>query len=365
MKNSTASTQSHERIHNEVIQSYLRICLISLTLLVFLLQNFFGTPVNNPQAYILILGYLIWVLVYLGWIKIRPQLFATQRVMFIMLCDIMGTAFAMYLTGELSSLFVAVFLWYIIGYGMRFGLEYAVVATGVTVVSWLLLMFFSSYWSAHLYQSFGWLLAIVIIPTYYFVLVKRLHASLRKLNISLAKTEKIASQDNLTGLANRNHFNILTENLLQQERSFAIFLLDLDNFKGVNDKYGHNAGDQLLMDIAKTLKDCCGANCIVGRLGGDEFIIASTETTQNKVCELADRILKNVAEVSSEHGQITASIGVCLCPDDAQDMSLAKSCADAAMYLAKKQGKNRYCFYSNMPKPFRKWDKNRPQSIVV
>lgn len=349
MKNLTPSTQSHERIHNEVIQSYLRICLISFTLVVFLLQNFFGKPLNNPAAYRFILGYLIWVLFYFGWIKIRPQLFATQRVMLIMLGDIIATAFAMYLTGELSTLFVAVFLWYIIGYGMRFGLEYAVVATGVTAVSWLLLMFFSPYWSSHLYQSFGWLLAIVIIPAYYFVLVKRLHASLRELNISLAKTEKIASQDNLTRLANRNHFNILTENLLKQARSLAIFLLDLDNFKSVNDKYGHNAGDQLLMDIAKTLTDCCGENCIVGRLGGDEFIIASTEITQDKVCRLADSILKRVAEVSSEYGQITASIGVCLCPDEAQNMSLAKSCADSAMYLAKKQGKNRYCLSSDIP----------------
>lgn len=349
VKDFNSHTKVLERTHNETIQSYLRIGLITLALLIFSLQKFFGQPIDNPQAYTLLFGYLIWVLVYFFWIKIKPQQFASERVMIIMLSDIMATAFAIHLTGELSTLFVAVFLWYIIGYGMRFGLEYAIIASATTSVSWLLLIFFSPYWSAHLYQSFGWLAAIVVIPIYYFVLVKRLHTSLRELNISLKKTEKLASQDNLTRLANRNHFNVLTENLLRREIPLAIFLLDLDSFKSINDQYGHDVGDQLLKDIARTLKQCCASSDIVGRLGGDEFIVASTTVAVDKVRQLADKILHAVAEISATYGQVTASIGICFCPGDAQDLSHAKSCADTAMYSAKEQGKNRYCFYTEIP----------------
>lgn len=338
-----------ERTRNEIIQSYLRVGMIILAFLAISIQKIFGLPVAGRQAYTLLFGYLVWVLFYYGWVKIKPQLFATERVMVIMLSDIVATTIAMHLTGELSALFVAVFLWYIIGYGMRFGAEYAIVATGATTISWLCLVLFSPYWSAHLYQSFGWLAAIVIIPFYYFLLVKRLHTSLKELNIALTKTEKLANQDNLTHLANRNHFNVLTEKLLKQKKPLAIFLLDLDGFKSVNDLYGHNVGDQLLVDIAKTLKNCCDSSCIVGRLGGDEFIVASTEVDPAKARQLADAMLKAVIEISAEHGQVTASIGICFCPGDAQDLSHAKSCADTAMYSAKEQGKNRYYFYSDIP----------------
>ena len=346
-----SKTKRHIKIfdqsRNEVIQCYLRMGLIAIVLLAFAVLEVMGRPIDNRQAYFLVFGYLVWVICYYILVKTKPQACAAGRILIIMLADILATAFVMYLAGPLSALFVPLFLWYIIGYGMRFGLFFALVATMATVASWIGLTVLSPYWRAHPYNAGGWLIAFVLIPSYYFLLVKRLHLSLRELNIALQKTEKLACRDTLTQLANRNHFNQQAENLLSQFEKVAILLIDLDGFKSINDLYGHNIGDQVLVAVAKSLKECCGSNRIVGRLGGDEFIIALTYNSVDEIMMLAERSLSDIAGTTANHGKITASIGICCCPQDAQDLSHAKSLADSAMYTAKKQGKNRYCFYAD------------------
>lgn len=342
----TKSSRIHNLYRNELTQCYLRICFIIVVLLSFLAMDFFGKPIENKLAYGPVIGYLLWIFCYYVLIRLKPQFFQTTRISLMMLWDISATALTMYLVGPFSAVFVAVFLWYIIGFGMRFGLSFAVAGTVATTVAWISLALTSPYWKSQPYNVIGWQIAFIIIPIYYFLLVKRLHISLQELNIALLKTEKIANRDHLTRLSNRNHFNIQAENLLKQNQEMALFLIDLDGFKSVNDIHGHEAGDKLLVTIANTLKNCCDTNCILGRLGGDEFIIATTDTSPGEVRRLADQILYEVAEASSVFGKITASIGICFCPGDASDLSYGKSLADTAMYSAKKLGKNRYCFSS-------------------
>jgi diguanylate cyclase (GGDEF)-like protein len=142
------------------------------------------------------------------------------------------------------------------------------------------------------------------------------------------------------------HFNTLAETLLKQQAEVAIMLMALDGFKSVNDLYGHNIGDKVLVEVAKTLKDYCGSGCIVGRLSGDEFIIATADSSPEVICQLADRLLTAVAKTTADYGNITANIGICCRSNDAQDLSHAKSLADTAMYTAKRLGKGRYHFYS-------------------
>jgi diguanylate cyclase (GGDEF)-like protein len=126
--------------------------------------------------------------------------------------------------------------------------------------------------------------------------------------------------------------------------------LDLDRFKIINDTLGHDAGDLLLQAIAGRLKGPLRAADIVARLGGDEFGILIEEiSNSNQVATVARKILTNVIKPITLMGQecrVTASIGICMYPKDAEDeRSLMKS-ADMAMYLAKEEGKNNYQFYS-------------------
>lgn len=340
------SILDHNR--NEIIQSYFRFALIVLGITAFLLMELSGTPIENRNAYGVLFGYLLWILAYYLLVRCRPEAFLRWRVLIIMITDIGATAMAMYYVGRLSAVFVAVFLWYIIGYGMRFGLTYAVVGAVATSIAWISLTLTSAYWQEHAYLAIGWQVAFIIIPLYYFLLVKRLHISILNLNRALLKTERLANYDHLTQIPNRHYFNSQAEALLKKSQRIALFMIDLDEFKQINDTYGHNVGDQLLVKVARALEASCDNNCILGRLGGDEFIIATSNCELGTIHNRAETILQKITSATAEYGDISASIGICLCPDDAPDLSFGKSLADTAMYCSKKRGKNRYCLYSSM-----------------
>jgi len=167
------------------------------------------------------------------------------------------------------------------------------------------------------------------------------------------KIQYLATHDVLTGLPNRSMFSQLLNYAIQTAqrylRQFAVLFLDLDRFKIINDTLGHDAGDQLLKEIATRLKQSLRAVDVVGRLGGDEFVILIEEVSDsNQVAAVAHKILTSVIKPITLMGQesrITASIGISMYPKDAQDEQSLMKNADMAMYLAKEEGKNNYQFY--------------------
>src|SRR5688500_18666177 len=126
-------------------------------------------------------------------------------------------------------------------------------------------------------------------------------------------------------------------------------LLDLDNFKMINDSFGHNVGDELLVELARQLKKLMRARGIVARLGGDEFVIVlSNVTGPDTASSTADVILKMIAAPQRVAGRainISVSIGVTLCPQDSQDLDCVLRNADLAMYKAKESGRNNVQFF--------------------
>jgi len=159
-----------------------------------------------------------------------------------------------------------------------------------------------------------------------------------------------ANYDQLTDLANRSMFMDRSNELLKQsrryEQKFAMFFIDLDGFKSVNDSLGHDAGDQLLIKVAKRLKKCVRDSDIVARLGGDEFtVILNMITSLDDAKSGAQKIIENLSmpfSIKGHQTQISASIGVSIYPDNGDDIELLMKKADSAMYLAKKEGKNDY-----------------------
>jgi diguanylate cyclase (GGDEF)-like protein len=168
------------------------------------------------------------------------------------------------------------------------------------------------------------------------------------------KIQYLATHDVLTGLPNRSMFSQLLNHAIQMaqryQRQFAVVFMDLDRFKIINDTLGHEAGDQLLQEIAVRVKRPLRAVDIVGRLGGDEFVLLIEEVTDsNQVATVARKILASIIKPITLMGQefrITASIGICMYPNDAEDEQSLMKNADMAMYLAKEEGKNNYQFYS-------------------
>lgn len=162
--------------------------------------------------------------------------------------------------------------------------------------------------------------------------------------------EHIAHYDALTGLPNR----VLLGDRLQQaiaqsqrrNQSLAVVYLDLDGFKVVNDRHGHDTGDELLITIAKRMKEAMREGDTLARLGGDEFVAVLVDLEQPQDCEpVLDRLLHATAlpvTVGESELQISSSIGVTLYPQDGADADQLLRHADQAMYLAKQAGKNRY-----------------------
>jgi diguanylate cyclase (GGDEF)-like protein len=159
-----------------------------------------------------------------------------------------------------------------------------------------------------------------------------------------------AERDFLTGLPNRA---LLSDRLAQaialvqrHRKRLAVLYMDLDNFKDINDSFGHSIGDQLLQSAAKRLEQCIRHSDTVSRQGGDEFVVllSEVESAQDAAC-VSEKLIKAMAKPHLFDGHeltVTLSIGISLFPDDAGDAEAILTNADIAMYHAKRVGGNSY-----------------------
>ena len=168
-----------------------------------------------------------------------------------------------------------------------------------------------------------------------------------------AQLQQMAFYDQLTGLPNRALFiDLVQREMLQAHRSqqqFGIFFIDLDRFKAVNDSMGHAAGDELLIEVARRLRDTLREVDVVCRQSGDEFLVMVSDIDHwESLGEMAERILRVIeapVELANTTVRVSASIGIALFPEDAQDFETLVKHADIAVYQAKTLGRARYSFF--------------------
>lgn len=212
----------------------------------------------------------------------------------------------------------------------------------------------------------GWLavlvivitLAVIAIALIVSVLDSRLEARTSVLATSLARANReliqLALHDNLTKLPNRMLLDDRLEQAIQQairdDRRFAVLFMDLDGFKAVNDAYGHHLGDLLLIEVAERIRANVRAQDTIARLGGDEFVLLIEAREPADAATLAEKLVKRISQpyqISRHEVRISASIGIALYPGDGQTRHELMINADAAMYHAKDQGRNGYCFFES------------------
>jgi len=168
------------------------------------------------------------------------------------------------------------------------------------------------------------------------------------------KLYQLAHFDTLTGLSNRHAFMDRLEDSVQKakryEKKCAIFFMDLDGFKAINDTYGHNAGDDVLSTTATRLKKIIRKSDMVARMGGDEFtVIIENVTDTRSLSILAQKMIETVSQsisLKDDKVNVTTSIGISIYPDDACDVDSVLKHADNAMYRAKELGKNNVQFFT-------------------
>ncbi|WP_457743305.1 diguanylate cyclase domain-containing protein [Sulfurimonas sp.] len=168
--------------------------------------------------------------------------------------------------------------------------------------------------------------------------------------------QKLAFYDSLTTLPNRAFIYEVLERKIQRAKRnndiFALFFIDADNFKQINDSYGHNTGDDVLKEFALRLQQSIRKSDYVGRLGGDEFILIAEDVENTQaVITLAEKICEQINQpfqINDTYVDISCSIGISCFPEDAEDMSELIKDADMAMYSVKKKNKDGVAFYRDM-----------------
>jgi diguanylate cyclase (GGDEF)-like protein/PAS domain S-box-containing protein len=180
--------------------------------------------------------------------------------------------------------------------------------------------------------------------------VRKYRDQVDKLKKSEARLKDLSIRDGLTGLLNHKEFHRRLRDELERSRHyghpFSLLMLDLDHFKDINDTYGHLAGDEALCSVALLIQEEARVVDVVARYGGEEFAVILPETSAMGALDLAERIRRIVAgqKITCASGlavSVTISIGVAVFPDDASSEEKLIAQADAALYTAKRTGRNR------------------------
>lgn len=172
---------------------------------------------------------------------------------------------------------------------------------------------------------------------------------LKELEDARGVLESASQHDFLTGLANRSKFMEDLQSVIATETPCSVMMLDIDDFKKINDTFGHTAGDEALKQVAARLKEMQSPLLTPYRFAGDEFILILT-SAQSKIVEKTAYACRNVFakdfRIQGDNKKVTGSIGVASYPQDADNLEKLIVCADDAMYRVKKSGKNMFAYYS-------------------
>ncbi|MFH1144569.1 MAG: sensor domain-containing diguanylate cyclase [Candidatus Eisenbacteria bacterium] len=166
--------------------------------------------------------------------------------------------------------------------------------------------------------------------------------------------QRLATTDDLTGVFNRRHFlerlQHELDRALRYRVPFGLMFLDIDNFKELNDNFGHQVGDRILAELGSILKHWARSSDLVARYGGEEFIVLLPMTDKRGAAIAAERLRARIQQhVFYRRKRFTVSVGVAAFPDDGEAAERLLGCVDEALYMAKNTGRNRLCTFGEQP----------------
>jgi diguanylate cyclase (GGDEF)-like protein len=249
-------------------------------------------------------------------------------------------------TGKVDSPLLNLYLLVIVACALTLG-KLATFMEVALISCWYLYMGYSTYgMDVFSLQTFS-----VLMSTFSPFLLVAYLTTMLSADIYHAKSRivSISETDELTGLPNMRAFKALQDREMKRYgrygHPFSLMMIDTDGLKEVNDRYGHEAGNRLIVLVANTIRERMRNADTLARYGGDEFLLLLPETSSSQVLEVAERIRAAVEHCSfDERGarvSTTVSIGVASCPDDAINVQDLIDKADAALYQSKNQGRNR------------------------
>lgn len=250
-------------------------------------------------------------------------------------------------TGKLTSPFMSLIYLVLMASALTQGRRVTYFMAGLAISSYILLASADirelNFYLTHMLEFFP------------FMLIAHLGAMLAgESETARLEVEHLSLTDDVTGINNMRNFSLLADNqeklARRYGRHFAICMIDADNLKKVNDKYGHFAGTMLIQQVAHMITSNIRTSDIAARYGGDEFVIMFNETSKQDVIIAVQRIISGMsaANLSFEGAVITTTLSAGLAgyPEDGEDVRAVMANADEAMYISKRSGKNRLTVFS-------------------
>jgi diguanylate cyclase (GGDEF)-like protein len=325
---------------------------LSITIGTFLFFNFSDTQITREYFFLKFLFVALFTFSLLHSILISkfPFFLIHIRKFTLISVDLAVLTISIILLGDNGIFLFPFYVLIVMESGVSFGFVYFYFSVLLAIVSWGLLLNFSPYWLAHEKIIITFVIMTFLIPLVYLKQMRRMYHEQATLHESLISTNHDANYDSLTGLANRKQYEKSMQKLLKKKDFFALLFIDLNKFKAINDTHGHDAGDEVLIEVARRLNSSLDEGDILARLGGDEFVILSTRKKA-----FLSKFLNKIEEKTIGRHQIgrvsvliELSIGVSVYPDDSKSETFLRKYADEAMYVAKKREGEYHIFYSDL-----------------
>jgi len=262
--------------------------------------------------------------------------------------DLLLITLVVYLRGGLRSDTFMLYLLVILGSGAKHGIKGTVSALIQTIIYYSVACYI-----AELPNVLDWERLIIRIMHFIFtsIMMHELSKQVNESTIKAYRAQLEARLDPLTRLPNRlmltEYFESLRKKYKDTQVSFAIVMIDIDNFKQINDTFGHPVGDKVLETMAKILKKHLNSKDFVCRFGGEEFLLLLDECDKNNVLERIDPLKKEIDTHPFDGIEVTVSIGISIY-NDRLTMIENITCADQALYAIKNMGKNRVLLYDDI-----------------
>lgn len=336
----------------ELIQSYLRtlfifiLYLFSHNIYVFVADN---TNILVDEAVVYTALFLVISIMHLILLKKYPHLHTTLRKYIMLLMDVLAITLAIFVLDNNGVIFNPLYVWVILGYGIRFGKRFLLASILLTYLAIIVLSQYHTLWLLYPEITYALIAAVTIIPLFVLQLLNEIKRKNIELEVLLEKTEHLANHDVLTTLPNRHYFYKKLDESMKKEDPFFLLFFDLDGFKEVNDYFGHEIGDNVLKGVGIRLDTFFGKENFVARLGGDEFVCIHIDADKQKIIQSIENLLSELIQPYTEDiSGLSVSVGASQYPYDSRDNFELKNFADKAMYEAKRNGKNQLVLYSSL-----------------
>ena len=338
----------------ELGQSIARLTITLTALVLLQVIGYFSSFDDEKQilAINIIFVYFLFSLPYFYLVYRYPNS-SPWRKYFIIFSDILVLSFVTSLFGVAGAAVYPIYIWIVIANGLRFGLHFLHYSSAVALSGFSIAVIMSASWMAQVELAVGLGLAMMIMPLFFLTLLKHLNNTNQLLENKIEETEYMMTHDSLTDLPNRLYLEqslkLTMSKNRKSEQQLALFFIDVNSFKFINDTLGHLAGDQLIIQFSERLASCLRSSDILARLSGDKFMmLLNSKQAHSYASNVAERLMENANGHYDIYGHeifVSFSVGIAQYPWDGDTAETLIKNADTALYYAKKHSKSSFRFY--------------------